>query len=196
MKSVVKTKRSVMMFEDFTATGSGEDRGQEVWIVHWPEWGTAGLYTSERAASRAYSEDEKAHADWARQGFVEMMKDDPKSYKIFGTEDDEELEELLYKHFDDNEEPENYGEPPEMWGPFFPKTNDLETREAMKLAATEGYTHVAKSLIENGADAELLLDYMAPKDVISFFGGDVSWIEGPFGQKLQRMHRGSSAFGI
>lgn len=151
----------------FEEFGSNEPKKYFV-VSHYTNGQIYGLFDNEAEAMETYNE----YAEEAREEEYTKGGYDEDEY------DDIEQEEVDIEEFDPNdaEQVENVYSCARNWG-----DKDL-----------------VKQLISIGADP--MTEFGTAEELVSFFDGDFSWVtgmpEGPVKDKLLRMKKGKSAFGM
>ena len=194
---------SIVPFHTFLRLVESEADVDRVWLVFWPESETAGepvveLHFTEEDARIAYNEMMIGHTNIARESFVQLMLDQHYEHGDPGEFDDKEDDQLRADYedaFDNNEDPEEWGEPPEIIGPIVAGEPSEESHDALRVCVALGRPDIAEDLIKMGADPERV--FANAEEILSFFDGDIDWMpDGDLKRKLQLMKRSKKMFGF
>lgn len=198
MKENMKDDRHVLEFSSFLLVreSEGQQPCRKVWIVEVPDVSEVHFFRSHDEAERELASQLVSHKkEWADIFASRNADDEEDEYPGMGRQD---RYNMFYDQFMDREDPMNWGQPPYIEGPFDPSSNSKEVVDLLKRAVREDNKQVASGLIGCGADP--MSAFNSPEEILSFFDGDLSWVqgmpEGPLKAKLKRMQRGKSAFGM
>lgn len=185
-----------MSFHDFLSIRESKRGSDPMWFVSWPGNGEAKIFFTKDDATEVYNDYMEMHTRSMRDLYVEHSLEDPDvmdNYKGIG--DEGTLRKIFQEQFDLYEDPRDFGDPPNILGPFVPASSGEDAVQALKDCVWMGNEDTARDLIVLGVDP--LLAFKDAQHVFEFFDGDISWMpEGPTKSKLLRMQKGKSAFGM
>ena len=201
MKNTKTENRQVLAFNSFLLMRESENQKpcSQVWIVETPEAEFARLFRSYDEAERELGMQMQGHREvWADIFASQNASNDDEEEDEYPEESWQDRYNRFYDQFMDRENANNWGQPPYIDGPLYPASNDKDVINLLKRAVREDNKQVASGLIGCGADP--MSAFNSTEQILSFFDGDLSWLpgmpEGPMKDKLKRMQRGKSAFGM
>jgi hypothetical protein len=201
MKENMKDDRHVLEFNSFLLVRESEEQQpcRKVWIVETPDAEDARLFRSYDEAEREHEMQMQSHKEvWADIFASQNASNDDEEEDEYPEESWQDRYNRFYDQFMDRENANNWGQPPYIEGLLYPASNSKQVVYFLKRAVQNDHKQVASGLIACGADPAHA--FSSTEEILSFFDGDLSWLpgmpEGPMKDKLKRMQRGKSAFGM